>query len=286
MVLSVRPYRDTHTTTYDLTIPDLHTYYVSAGLLPVLVHNVDEDNLCKLTLGPPLTGQVAEGVAAERGDKVLPHEQQMINEFGDRNGCTACRALTIQGTRMDIGRAITTLPTSLTRMDHGLFTRTVAYARANKVALLTQFFEDGMLSFQSLSSVAEDRVYGGGLARFAHGLLVVASSDSVDSHDSWDPGQESVHAGTDSLYVSVVPAATGYVTVICISGPYVPEGANLLFSGTMRLSTENIAIYDPNGEIRLELPVNGNVHKVDLYGDDPDEPAEIIIVLNPVSPAP
>ncbi|GAA1722876.1 hypothetical protein GCM10009765_83570 [Fodinicola feengrottensis] len=143
-----------------------------------------------------------------------------------------------------------------------------------------------MLSFQSLSSVAEDRVYGGGLARFAHGLLVVASSDSVDSHDSWDPGQESVHAGTDSLYVSVVPAATGYVTVICISGPYVPEGANLLFSGTMRLSTENIAIYDPNGEIRLELPVNGNVHKVDLYGDDPDEPAEIIIVLNPVSPAP
>ncbi|WP_344315508.1 polymorphic toxin-type HINT domain-containing protein [Fodinicola feengrottensis] len=92
VVLSVRPYRDTHTTTYDLTIPDLHTYYVSAGLLPVLVHNVDEDNLCKLTLGPPLTGQVAEGVAAERGDKVLPHEQQMINEFGDRNGCTACRS--------------------------------------------------------------------------------------------------------------------------------------------------------------------------------------------------
>ncbi|MFD7446442.1 LamG-like jellyroll fold domain-containing protein [Streptomyces sp. NPDC059909] len=78
--------------TYDLSIQDLHTYHVLAGITPVLVHNVDEGDLCKLTLGPNLRGQKAEGVTAERGDTVLAHEQRMINEFGDRNGCAACGA--------------------------------------------------------------------------------------------------------------------------------------------------------------------------------------------------
>ncbi len=39
VALAVRPYRDTHTITYNLTIPDLHTYYVLAGIAAVLVHN-------------------------------------------------------------------------------------------------------------------------------------------------------------------------------------------------------------------------------------------------------
>ncbi|MFG2405183.1 Hint domain-containing protein [Streptomyces brevispora] len=79
-------------TTYDLSIDGLHTYYVLAGKTPVLVHNVNEGDLCNLTLGPNLKGQKAEGVTAERGDTVLAHEQRMINEFGDRNGCAACGA--------------------------------------------------------------------------------------------------------------------------------------------------------------------------------------------------
>ncbi|WP_163572826.1 polymorphic toxin-type HINT domain-containing protein [Fodinicola feengrottensis] len=39
VVLAVRPYRDAHNITYDLTIPDLHTYYVLAGATAILVHN-------------------------------------------------------------------------------------------------------------------------------------------------------------------------------------------------------------------------------------------------------
>jgi hypothetical protein len=80
--------------TYNLTIDHLHTYYVEAGTTPVLVHNADEGRICDLTLGPALRGQKAEGIAAERGDKVLPHEQEFINESGDRNGCAACHART------------------------------------------------------------------------------------------------------------------------------------------------------------------------------------------------
>ena len=79
---------------YNLTINVLHTYYVFAGSTPILVHNVDEGSLCDVTLGPSLSGQTAEGVAAARGDTVLPYEQKMINEFGDRNGCAACGART------------------------------------------------------------------------------------------------------------------------------------------------------------------------------------------------
>lgn len=39
-VTAVRLYH-AHTTTYDLTIGDLHTYYVLAGTTPILVHNID-----------------------------------------------------------------------------------------------------------------------------------------------------------------------------------------------------------------------------------------------------
>ncbi|MPY52918.1 hypothetical protein FPZ41_31900 [Streptomyces sp. K1PN6] len=79
-------------TVHNLTVSDLHTYYVLAGATPVLAHNVNEGDLCKLTLGPNLRGQKAEGVTAERGDTVLAHEQRMVNEFGDLNGCAACGA--------------------------------------------------------------------------------------------------------------------------------------------------------------------------------------------------
>ncbi|WP_167305310.1 polymorphic toxin-type HINT domain-containing protein [Saccharomonospora piscinae] len=77
---------------HNLTINGTHTYYVAAGATPVLVHNVNEGDICNLTLGPNLTGQKAEGATAERGDTVLAHQQRMINEFGDRNGCAACGA--------------------------------------------------------------------------------------------------------------------------------------------------------------------------------------------------
>ncbi|WP_405676008.1 HINT domain-containing protein [Streptomyces sp. NBC_01511] len=80
------------TTVYNLTVNDIHTYYALAGATPVLVHNVNEDVLCNLTLGPSIKGKKAEGVTAERGDKVLAHEQRMMNEFGDRNGCASCGA--------------------------------------------------------------------------------------------------------------------------------------------------------------------------------------------------
>ncbi|MES9594274.1 polymorphic toxin-type HINT domain-containing protein, partial [Streptomyces sp. NPDC094045] len=90
--ITATKHRAQSTKVYNLTVDDLHTYYVLAGETPVLVHNVNEGDLCNLTLGPNLKGQKAEGVTAERGDTVLAHEQRMINEFGDRNGCAACGA--------------------------------------------------------------------------------------------------------------------------------------------------------------------------------------------------
>lgn len=41
MVEEVTPYHSTEVA-YDLTINELHTYYVFAGDVPVLVHNCDE----------------------------------------------------------------------------------------------------------------------------------------------------------------------------------------------------------------------------------------------------
>lgn len=72
----------------DLTVANVHTYYVLAGDTPVLVHNIDENRLCDLTLGP---GPFArEGVALPGGNKDAPGVQELTNQSGDRWGCHTC----------------------------------------------------------------------------------------------------------------------------------------------------------------------------------------------------
>src|SRR5438132_897819 len=58
-VVRVRPYHATQTT-YDLTIDGLHTYYVIAGNVPVLVHNCGGDE-------PVLFGQARVGPNFSKG---------------------------------------------------------------------------------------------------------------------------------------------------------------------------------------------------------------------------
>jgi hypothetical protein len=81
--------------------------------------------------------------------------------------------------------------------------------------------------------------------RFAHGLLVVESSDSADPHEGWSPAAESVHAGADSLYIAVLPAASGFATLTCVSGSYEPQGLREVFAS-----------------------------------DHPDEPSELVLVVS------
>lgn len=71
--------------------------------------------------------------------------------------------------------------------------------------------------FPDISSVM-GRLYGAAIARFAHGLLVVSAPTSTDAHEGWDPAAESIHAGPDSLYISVQQAASGHVGVACVEG--------------------------------------------------------------------
>lgn len=82
---------------FNLTVSTIHTYYVLAGTTPVLVHNVSVSGcrVADLTLGPD-GSRPAEGITAERGDRVLAHEQEFINGSGDRNGCSSCPA-TVSG---------------------------------------------------------------------------------------------------------------------------------------------------------------------------------------------
>jgi RHS repeat-associated protein len=77
-----------HQTTYDLTVGTLHTYYVLAGGVPVLVHNVDEACVVGQTLG---AGQHArEGVGLVDGDIDAPGVRDLVNEAGDAHGCHVC----------------------------------------------------------------------------------------------------------------------------------------------------------------------------------------------------
>jgi hypothetical protein len=128
-----------------------------------------------------------------------------------------------------------------------------------------------------------DRLYGAATARFAHGLLVASAPTSTDAHDDWDPTVQPIHAGPDSLYISVQQAASGHVSVVCVEGPYSPEGVDLMFSGELGLPGASLAIYDPNGAVSLRLPVSGKRNKVEVYGDDPEESSQVWIVLTKIS---
>jgi hypothetical protein len=92
-VLARTNYPDARTM-FNLTVSTIHTYYVLAGTMPVLVHNIDECRVADLTLGDG--SRPAEGISAENGEDVYAHEQAFVNESGDRNGCFSCPA-TVSG---------------------------------------------------------------------------------------------------------------------------------------------------------------------------------------------
>ncbi|MET9555259.1 polymorphic toxin-type HINT domain-containing protein [Streptomyces sp. NPDC006645] len=78
--------------THDLTIQDIHAYYVLAGETPVLVHNATPGQKCDLTLGAGPNAR--EGVGLENGDIEADGVRDLINESGNKYGCHTCDART------------------------------------------------------------------------------------------------------------------------------------------------------------------------------------------------
>ncbi|MFI6303616.1 hypothetical protein ACIBCH_17215 [Amycolatopsis thailandensis] len=124
-----------------------------------------------------------------------------------------------------------------------------------------------------------DRLYGAGMARFDHGLLVVAAPDSRDDHASWAPAVENVHGGPDSVFLAVRQSASGPVGVVCVEAPADFGQLELLYEGEIYLEKASLAIHDPNGQLSLQMPVDGKRNEIKIYGDHPDESAEVMVVL-------
>ncbi|MEV8510507.1 polymorphic toxin-type HINT domain-containing protein [Actinoplanes sp. NPDC051475] len=79
-------------TMYNLTVADLHTYYVLVGTTPVLVHNANEGCLVTQTLGAG--PHAKEGVGLVNGNINDPGVIKLVNEAGDKFGCHTCGAMT------------------------------------------------------------------------------------------------------------------------------------------------------------------------------------------------
>lgn len=115
--------------------------------------------------------------------------------------------------------------------------------------------------------------------RFAHGLVIAAAPESADTHEGWDAVADVVHGGPDSLFIAVQQAASGPASVLCVQGPYRPDGGVLVYSGSLTLPGASLEISDPNESVRLLIPVPNVENRVDVYGDGTDESDEIVIVL-------
>ena len=89
-VTSVERWTVGSATVHNLTVSDLHTYYVLAEETTVLVHNATPGQKCDLTLGagPNARG----GVALENGDIEADGVRELVNESGDAHGCHTCSA--------------------------------------------------------------------------------------------------------------------------------------------------------------------------------------------------
>lgn len=122
-------------------------------------------------------------------------------------------------------------------------------------------------------------------ARFSFGLLVISDPESRDSHDGWDPSAEQVHAGPDSLYVVVRDRASGLVSVACHddSDSSLGPGSGLLFAGNLELPSAMLMFYDPDQMICMTVPVDEKRMHIKIYSDDPKEPAELLVQVEPHS---
>ncbi|MCT9075019.1 polymorphic toxin-type HINT domain-containing protein [Streptomyces fulvoviolaceus] len=95
-ITSVKRWTALTATAHNLTVSDLHTYYVLAGETPVLAHNATPGQKCDLTLGAGPNAR--EGVALENGDIEADGVRDLINESGNAHGCHTCDA-TAPGTK-------------------------------------------------------------------------------------------------------------------------------------------------------------------------------------------
>ena len=120
-------------------------------------------------------------------------------------------------------------------------------------------------------------------ASFSFGLLVIADPASTDDHGDWDPSSEMVHASADSIYVSVRGTASGLVSVTCVDEDEIAdsggEGA-LIFSGDLTLQNRQIRFSDPNEMISMTIPVKNVGSHVEIYADDVDEPAALVVAVS------
>ena len=120
-------------------------------------------------------------------------------------------------------------------------------------------------------------------ASFSFGLLVIADPASTDDHGDWDPSSEMVHASADSIYVSVRDTASGLVSVTCVDEDEIAdpggEGA-LIFSGDLTLQNRQIRFSDPNEMISMTIPVKNVGSHVEIYADDVDEPAALVVAVS------
>jgi hypothetical protein len=120
-------------------------------------------------------------------------------------------------------------------------------------------------------------------ASFSFGLLVIADPASTDDHGDWDPSSEMVHSSADSIYVSVRDTASGLVSVTCVDEDEIAdsggEGA-LIFSGDLTLQNRQIRFSDPNEMISMTIPVKDVGSHVEIYADDVDEPAALVVAVS------
>lgn len=78
---------------YNLTVDTAHTYYVTAGNAPVLVHNAkrdrsDPEEVCPI--GPYAVESIPARSKSQKFDESPGGERDQINEIGSRFGCHTC----------------------------------------------------------------------------------------------------------------------------------------------------------------------------------------------------
>jgi hypothetical protein len=133
----------------------------------------------------------------------------------------------------------------------------------------------------------DERILGSVRFYVDHGLIIVEDPDSGYGHDEWDPANEFVSAGPDSLYLSVQPSVDGPVEVVISKAEIVSQRAShLYFDGNLHLKGRYVVVHDADDVMRFSVRRSQGSNRVRVMVDEPGFVSYMVVMFLSAEPNP
>lgn len=134
----------------------------------------------------------------------------------------------------------------------------------------------------SLDLVHDESFVGQVVAPVDHGLVIIEEPESSYRHDEWDPRQEYVSAGPNSVYLSVRPSVDGPVEIgIARTSPATAiVVGEIYFEGTIETSSGWISVHDADDLFAFMIRCRRGENSLKVFVDRQGLVARMLVLLS------